>query len=105
MISACDISTELLMTTNKASKKKNRSIVVTCVLLVSFAIGIANLAIQWKTMTFCFIDNGQSMLSAFICSLNLNESGYALAILISNNMQNVIADILVVMSILSNTFQ
>ena len=97
--------TVLLVTANKARKKNSRSIFVTCSLFFFFATNIANLALNWKQMNICFIENGQSTLSAFIYNIRLDNSGYTLAIVILTCMQNVIADTLLVTSTLSNTIQ
>ena len=92
----------LLVTSNKASKKKDKSIIVTCALLVMFVTSIANLAVQWKVTNLCFIENGQSILSAFICNTNAGQTGYQLAVGILSDLQFSIADGLLVMSILVN---
>ena len=92
----------LLVTTSKAIKKKDKSIIVTCALLVLLATSIANLAIQWKLINLCFIYNGQSMLSAFTCGINGFGTGYSMASAIFIDLQCIIADGLLVMFILAN---
>ena len=67
-----------------------------------FSTSIANLALQWKLTNVCFIDNGQSMLSAFTCNINLETTGYSLAANILGYVQCTIADGLLVMSIFAN---
>ena len=92
---------------NKACKK-DRSIVVTCALLVSFSTSIANMALQWKTTNLCFIDNAQSMLATYTCSVYSQGEGYDFVVVILSYLQYIVADSLLVrpiQAILANTIQ
>ena len=102
---ACYIHKELYIIVNKASKKKDRSIVVTCALLILFATTPVDLALYWKIMNVCFIDNGQSMLTTFTCSVNIQDSVYSLVVVILGYFQYIVADGLLVRPILTNTIQ
>ena len=83
-----------------ATKKKDRNIIVNAVLLCLIAINVAEVGVQWKIINICFIDNGDTILTAFISAIQLSESNLAFAATFLATMEYILADGLLVSMLL-----